>query len=660
MKPFRFWCQKVLPLAYDDSLSYYELLCKLVDYFNALNSDMQSIVSELTSLKNQFNTLDLTEYVNKRLDEMAQDGELQAILENYMGVPATIESQRIFRVRNLSDVSDAQCICTTSDKSAFWIGGHNLSDTTAVLRRVDIEGNVTKTISFTNETFEYFAQIKHLNSFGAMGGRIFAGTHDNKMVIINEETGALVGVRECPYVDTLSHYAPDLENNVLYVDGYSNGDYYSRTLMTYNILQNVFTVIAHFTLPSESMGTRTYLRQSAFFWNGFLYLCIARPNTLLCYNPKTGALVKEIVLPDGNGAYPYCELEGGAVIGGQVFLLTNMHSAAGSTYYRFGQVFKTNLGGMITPQSIRTYDYGYAYYMWVDGSSTASGNNPTGYSDRPFTDVEEASMVLNYLNNAFGCIFELSVKNITTPQTLFLVNVDCNIEGNGSKLGYLYLNNYTGGCRNFEIIGNSAITNDVRIEGGAPTLANITYSGNSDATGRWGIDGGHVWADGCTWAKLTLNKALFEVGTFTEASLNNPATITDSTMHIDRWLGIGKTITGSEHFTKKLPEQWRKAMVSQNTGSPIFVCCNAREASSPNRTVTAIGEIYITIGEAKNIASGVQETKAFSVPFVLNGQLCAVQYYAVFQTDGTLDISVASRVGISDSQTLGISSIHFG
>ena len=32
--PFRFWCQKVLPLVYDDSLSYYELLNKVVKYLN--------------------------------------------------------------------------------------------------------------------------------------------------------------------------------------------------------------------------------------------------------------------------------------------------------------------------------------------------------------------------------------------------------------------------------------------------------------------------------------------------------------------------------------------------------------------------------------------------------------------------------------------------
>lgn len=36
MKHFHFWCQHVLPLVYDDSLSYYEVLEKCVDYINNL------------------------------------------------------------------------------------------------------------------------------------------------------------------------------------------------------------------------------------------------------------------------------------------------------------------------------------------------------------------------------------------------------------------------------------------------------------------------------------------------------------------------------------------------------------------------------------------------------------------------------------------------
>lgn len=36
VRPIKFWSQKVLPLVYDDSLSYYEVLCKFRDKLNEL------------------------------------------------------------------------------------------------------------------------------------------------------------------------------------------------------------------------------------------------------------------------------------------------------------------------------------------------------------------------------------------------------------------------------------------------------------------------------------------------------------------------------------------------------------------------------------------------------------------------------------------------
>ena len=53
LKRFRFWCQKVLPLVYDDSLSYYEVLCRVVDYINNIISDMQTTDTEITELQNE-------------------------------------------------------------------------------------------------------------------------------------------------------------------------------------------------------------------------------------------------------------------------------------------------------------------------------------------------------------------------------------------------------------------------------------------------------------------------------------------------------------------------------------------------------------------------------------------------------------------------------
>lgn len=59
---FRFWCYKVLPLVYDDSLSYYEILCKMVDYINNLietdklqNEEIDKLKQEVQVVQNWIN-----------------------------------------------------------------------------------------------------------------------------------------------------------------------------------------------------------------------------------------------------------------------------------------------------------------------------------------------------------------------------------------------------------------------------------------------------------------------------------------------------------------------------------------------------------------------------------------------------------------------------
>ena len=59
-RPFRFWCQKVLPLVYDDSLSYYELLCKVVcklnemaENQNNMSDEIKQVAQDLNDFKNQ-------------------------------------------------------------------------------------------------------------------------------------------------------------------------------------------------------------------------------------------------------------------------------------------------------------------------------------------------------------------------------------------------------------------------------------------------------------------------------------------------------------------------------------------------------------------------------------------------------------------------------
>lgn len=53
LKEFKFWCQKVLPLVYDDSLSYYEVLCKVVDYLNKVIEDLKETIDRVEAIRTE-------------------------------------------------------------------------------------------------------------------------------------------------------------------------------------------------------------------------------------------------------------------------------------------------------------------------------------------------------------------------------------------------------------------------------------------------------------------------------------------------------------------------------------------------------------------------------------------------------------------------------
>lgn len=84
--PLKFWCQKVLPLVYDDSLSYYEVLCKVSEKINEL-------------IENNEN---LPDYITEEIKQQLSDTNLEKIVGSYLtdfvlnvkfppeGIPASI------------------------------------------------------------------------------------------------------------------------------------------------------------------------------------------------------------------------------------------------------------------------------------------------------------------------------------------------------------------------------------------------------------------------------------------------------------------------------------------------------------------------------------------------------------------------------------------
>lgn len=94
--PFLRWCSATIPAVFDDSLSYYEALCSLwkwlqtnlVEVVNNNATVTQEYIQMVDELKefveNYFENLDVQEEINNKLDEMADDGTLAEILDQYI------------------------------------------------------------------------------------------------------------------------------------------------------------------------------------------------------------------------------------------------------------------------------------------------------------------------------------------------------------------------------------------------------------------------------------------------------------------------------------------------------------------------------------------------------------------------------------------------
>ena len=126
------FCQKVIPLAFDESMSYYECLCALKNYIEktvvpAVNGNAEA-VAQLAELFNQlneyvtnyFDNLDVQEEINNKLDAMVEAGTLQEIISEYLN------STAIWGFESISDMKASTNLINGSYAKTY--GSANVSD----------------------------------------------------------------------------------------------------------------------------------------------------------------------------------------------------------------------------------------------------------------------------------------------------------------------------------------------------------------------------------------------------------------------------------------------------------------------------------------------------------------------------------------------------
>ena len=115
LSPFRLWTLQNFPFIAEDfdALTTYELLCKIVEYLNNVidvTNNQSSAINELENLYNElkeyvdnyFENLDIQTEIDNKLDEMAESGQLEEIIGEY------INSNALLTYNTLADLKSAQ------------------------------------------------------------------------------------------------------------------------------------------------------------------------------------------------------------------------------------------------------------------------------------------------------------------------------------------------------------------------------------------------------------------------------------------------------------------------------------------------------------------------------------------------------------------------
>lgn len=109
LSPFVLCCQKVIPLAFDESMSYYECLCGLYNYIMnnvtpAINENADAVTELQNYVAHYFDNLDVQEEINNKLDEMAEDGTLENLISHYLKLQTTFTYDTVDDMKNATNL----------------------------------------------------------------------------------------------------------------------------------------------------------------------------------------------------------------------------------------------------------------------------------------------------------------------------------------------------------------------------------------------------------------------------------------------------------------------------------------------------------------------------------------------------------------------------
>lgn len=386
VKPFRFWVQSVLPLVYDDSLSYYEVLAKLSAKINEIIAELGTVPDEMYKIIQDYLN---SEEFKSELEKYIQEYEEQQKWYN----SGTIDVHRIFRRIETSSIIDpqnphyvyAQSCCYNENTNTLLViyipasGALNYDEYGLVIEYSMTDYSVVR---------ETIIPCYHANG-------IDFNKNTNEIYVCglnqNEQEAYLITVFD---YETLNvKYTKEFNAIPVAVAFDGIGEIYVRfNNDEVQVFDTSFKPIRGFFI--ESPDARGNVKGDMTFYDGMLYCMNWRPNTINAYD-RTGKNVANYNVPEWWSKYYRAhECEGLTWVGNDYFVITGISSLSTGGYQNMTSVGKISfkLGEVNDETGFGRIDLGAsaesAMNIYVD--TTVTNINPTGSQESPFSSVQEA------------------------------------------------------------------------------------------------------------------------------------------------------------------------------------------------------------------------------------------------------------------------------
>lgn len=185
-KPFVSYMQKVIPLAFNESLSYYEQLCLILNYIkNEITPSLNTLIDEYSGLVNSveklqnyindyFNSEDfnnkVTTAIDTKLNAMANSGELENIITAYLKLNALICFDTIPLMKASTNLTNGSYVKTygstefNNKKGAFYkVRTKQESDVVDEVNIIELYNNLVAVLIIQDDFDSLQTQVNNLS-----------------------------------------------------------------------------------------------------------------------------------------------------------------------------------------------------------------------------------------------------------------------------------------------------------------------------------------------------------------------------------------------------------------------------------------------------------------------------------------------------------------